>query len=315
MEIRNLSLFESLTRYAYLCAASYERRVVDTALFVSRKKPQMIQVFHAVDCCREIDRSVDVLKDIFPEAQLCETRLSNPLATARVIGQSVDSLVERGITEVLVDISTFTHEQLLVLIKVLLSNRDSFSRIYVVYSHSREYSAGLDDVNKWLSKGCREIRSVIGYPGRMIPGQEMTLMVLSGFEYERAVSVITQMEPDKLLVGIGMATEEELTWHKKAIEAFSRLIRDFCAVRSNVEDYEFPSYDMEGAISSIKDAISKVPEEDNIVAVPMNTKLSTVALALVARSCERLQICYAQPDVYNVEAYSVPGDKLTFVSL
>lgn len=312
MNCINKELFDSLTDYAYVCAASYEARTITAATFVGRKPPAKAYVFHAVDCCPEIDRSVMRLQKLFEGCELCETWLRDPVSTARNIGEFVELIVRSGVKEVLIDITTFTHEQLLILLKILWLKKLYFTKIICVYVHSREYACGYKEREKWLSKGCREIRSVIGYPGMMLPGQPMVLMVLAGFEYERAVALITQMEPDLLKVGIGRAADIESEWHKSTIEVFERLLQDFCAFRDNVEKFEFKSYDMDEAGEILKREVQKVSQECNLVVVPMNTKLSTLALARLAMDDPRMQVCYAQPDEYNINAYSLPGDRLTF---
>lgn len=315
MDVRGEEVFRGLTRYAYLCAASYEDRVVGTARFVSQTPPMLAHVFHAQDCCMQIGTSVAMLQRLLPNVRLFATLLNDPLETARSIGRSVDELVDSGVREVLVDISTFTHEQLLILFRVLWLKRNFFSKLCCVYSHARDYSYDRAGEDKWLSKGSRCIRSIIGYPGRVIPGQPLALILLAGFEHERAVSVITQMEPNRLFVGIGEAANEEASWHHDSIERFSGLIRDFCAMREGVETYHFPSYDVEGTVKTLADILSRISDDVNVVVVPMNTKLSTLALFRVALTCDRIQLCYAQPDAYNVSAYSIEGGRLTFLAM
>jgi hypothetical protein len=47
----------------------------------------------------------------------------------------------------------------------------------------------------------------------------------------------------------------------------------------------------------------------------LNTKLSTVGVALAAIENPEIQICYAEPEEYNTDGYSKPGKEVTVISL
>lgn len=315
MKIDNEQVVAALHDYVYLCAASYEARAVTAAEYLMAiAKPLGSYVFHAVDCCEQINGAVEILSKILPNCELVETRLNDPTFSARNIVNTVERVCGLGKRDVLIDITTFTHEQLLVLMRVLLLKKAELGRVCCVYTHSREYSYGAEGEAKWLSRGCKEIRSVIGFPGMMVPGNSMTLVVLSGFEFERATEVIAEMEPDRLVIGTGLAQDGEASIHQQSMRKFQRLIRDFCSMRSNVSEFEFSSQDVDAAESTIGVVLQRA-ESENIVVVPMNTKLSTVALAKVVIKNPAVQICYAQPVFYNIDAYSLAGDRLSFVEL
>jgi hypothetical protein len=60
-----------------------------------------------------------------------------------------------------------------------------------------------------------------------------------------------------------------------------------------------------------KDAILKQVQDYpgyNVQIAPMNTKISTVGVALAAMEDTAIQICYALPAEYNREGYTSPGD-------
>lgn len=315
MKFENIEAFHALRDYVYFCAASYEERSLVAAQNVWRlHAPEKTYIFHAVDCCELVDRAVLKLSAVFPSSKLVETHLDNPLLTARNIIAAVLEVASLGKKDVLIDITTFTHEQLLIMLRTLLMNSAGLGNICCVYAHSGEYSYGEAGTQKWLSKGCKGIRTVIGYPGLMIPGRSTTLVILSGFEYERAATVISEMEPDRLVIGTGLSEDGEGCAHQRSMREFQRLIREFCAMRSNVEEFEFSSQDVICAEKAYRHALSKCTDS-NVVVIPMNTKLSTLALARLALKNEAIQVCYAQPTSYNVAAYSTPGDKLTFLKM
>ena len=48
--------------------------------------------------------------------------------------------------------------------------------------------------------------------------------------------------------------------------------------------------------------------------VPLNTKLSTLSVALVALKNNKIQVVYPIPEVYNTN-YSIPSDNFTVIDL
>jgi hypothetical protein len=64
-------------------------------------------------------------------------------------------------------------------------------------------------------------------------------------------------------------------------------------------------------IGKTKDAIQRqISEFDdtNPIIAPLNTKISTLALAQAVEENDSIQICYASALLYNVEDYSEPKE-------
>lgn len=51
----------------------------------------------------------------------------------------------------------------------------------------------------------------------------------------------------------------------------------------------------------------KSHEEENLIVIPMNNKLSTIAVAKSIMTMDHVQACYAPAVVYNESNYSAPG--------
>ena len=67
--------------------------------------------------------------------------------------------------------------------------------IYVSYIGAKEYSVNeKNEDDKWLSKGIKEIRTVIGYPGFSDPTKDNHLLILFGFESDRTKRLINEFE-------------------------------------------------------------------------------------------------------------------------
>lgn len=73
----------------------------------------------------------------------------------------------------------------------------------------------------WLSRGVKDVRSVLGFPGTMLPSRKLHLIILTGFEVERASEVILRYRPASMSIGLG-AKEQSISdsHHSKNKEFF-----------------------------------------------------------------------------------------------
>jgi hypothetical protein len=210
----------------------------------------------------------------------------------------------------LVDITTFTHEALLILLR-LLQARVKRSPVVLAYAPAAEYSVGLAPEQKWLSKGIADIRSVLGYPGDSRPSRKSHLIVLVGFEGDRAERLIDEYQPHVISLGFGQAGTSTAPQHHQVNRlAFGQLATKV----SKYSEFEFSCVDSAAVEVAIATQVSKFPE-CNVVVAPMNTKLSTVGVAGAAFRNDQIQLCYASASQYNVEGYSRPGDTCVLTTL
>ncbi|MDZ7639060.1 MAG: hypothetical protein U5J83_12570 [Bryobacterales bacterium] len=70
-------------------------------------------------------------------------------------------------------------------------------------------SLGAEPSEKWLCKGIKDIRSVLGYPGLMIPSRAVHLIVLIGFQGRGTIQIVDAYEPQFLSLGCGEGTLSE----------------------------------------------------------------------------------------------------------
>ncbi|MFA7332414.1 MAG: hypothetical protein WC326_15200 [Candidatus Delongbacteria bacterium] len=308
--ISDLPKFLGERQGAFLCCASFEERAKSVPASVKSMKFRMVKIFASTDCSPVIlDTAEEIKSMFFIENSVVLTKMHEPLFTADTMARVVNELVKLDIRDVVIDITTFTHEMLLILLKSLHRFKNRFTKITCIYTGALEYSIGDPDERKWLSKGCKDIRSVLGFPGRLIPGRPNCLIVLVGFEHERATRMIVEMDPDLLLLGRGISAAQHLTCesHLAPMLHFHKLVSDMVSSRGSVRSFEFSCND------SIQTAQSLMAEIDgsrgyNHIIVPLNTKISTIAIANVALESREVQICYAEPETYNFAAYSVPDD-------
>ena len=84
-------------------------------------------------------------------------------------------------------------------------------------------------------------------------------------------------------------------------------------VEISTEPFKFSCSDVE----KTADILRKITQnkEDNFLIAPLNTKLSTVAVGLVALNNPAIQVCYAIPEVYNIKNYSEPSNNVTILDM
>jgi len=288
-----------------ICSSSFEDRSLSVPFCFRRT-----EVRHAIVAVNRtfediVGRNFARLRDHFG-SRFHEMSLdaNDPLRSADGISKSLDALAPPVKKSILVDISTFTRESLLILLLFLRYNVRSGDEIRFVYARAKEYSIGEDPENKWLSKGIRDIRSVLGYPGEHSPLKKTHMIVMVGYEDERAVSLINEMEPHS--VSLGLLDESEHAGdnhHRTNSERFARLKKRL----REVEEFTFSGYDPLVTKADLEQQV-EAHKECNILIAPMNTKISTIGAALCAFDRPAVQLCYAPANVYNWKAYSQPDE-------
>jgi hypothetical protein len=240
---------------------------------------------------------------------------NNPIYTYHQIYSTIDSLVENHSNLVLaIDVTTFTHESLLILLKCIELRKDRFKQIFCLYVGAKEYSYNVDNVDeKWLSKGIIDIRSIIGYPGVTDFTAKNHLMILFGFELSRTRQIVKEYEYDYISIGFADIEKSIQTNHQRInFNRHRKLIKEY----SNVKEFKFSCVDPYDTKKRILDYINQIPfKNSNTVIAPLNNKISTIGAGLAAIENESIQLTYAKPAIYNVEGYSKANDDIYIFDL
>ena len=289
----------------FICSASFERRCLSIAEHLDESRIGHVLIAHNQRFRDVVDANLQFLQERFlgKESTLVVDS-ADPVLTANNVVESIREQGRKSTQRVLIDITAFTHETLLILLRVCSYEFDESSVVDFLYAPASEYSIGDEPGDKWLSKGISEVRSVIGYPGAFAPSRDTHLIVLAGFEDYRALSLIQELEPSLVSIGYGDRSEVGTGPHQVTNETKVERIR---SVLGSVEDFIFSCYDALSAEKTIRKIVREHVQYNTIVA-PMNTKISTLGAARVALRDESIQICYAQADIYNYRKYSRPGD-------
>lgn len=284
----------------FICSASFEDRSTSIPLAVAKENFERTIVAHNQAYSEHVESSRQVLLSHFgSNAVDLELNSNAPLLSADNLFRVVSEQCQQA-QRIVIDASTFTHETLLMLIKVCSVLLSETATIEFLYTRASEYSVGDNANDAWLSKGVREIRTVLGFTGSPSPMQSTHLILLAGFESFRALSLIRELEPKMISIGHGSKEESATESHHDTNLTSVRRIRSMFEA---VDTFEIACYCPESAMKTIETLISE-NESYNTVIAPMNTKLSTIAAGFCALRNESVQLCYAQPEYYNFERYS-----------
>lgn len=302
---------EDHTGYSLFTCASFEDRSLHIIKALDIRKIEWINIFSTKASERAISHCDAMEKLCRDKCKVYSLENGGPLSYAKAFYDAINETITAQRKKIYIDISTFTHEMLLVLLSVIRKKEKDFDSIVFLYLGAQDYSIGDSDEHKWLSKGCKEIRNVLGYPGFLVPKKPVCLIVLVGYEHERATALINEMDPDKLLIGYGKIDSEFMLsdHHISPMRYFEGVHKNIFASRPNVERFDFSVKDIDSTVKTIKEQIGKNSEYDYII-VPLNTKTSTLAVGLLALENPAIQVCYAEPETYNVENYSISGDQI-----
>jgi len=290
----------------FICSASFERRSTVIPAVLDRDR-----VDHAIVCANKvtftslIDQTAQQLCEMFAgRVSFAELSMENPLVIADALQREINKAPKRPAASYVIDITSFTHEALLILLRVLQFAVRASDTVIGVYNGAADYSIGLPPDKKWLTKGVGEIRSVLGYPGEIMPTQKIHLVVLVGYEMERAERIIAAYEPTLLSLGYGSPLQSiSPPLHNLNKRFYSKLSDRY----TGLSEFTFSCEDPLEAKAAVIRKSSSTPGF-NVFVAPMNTKISTVGVALAAFENRALQLCYATAEQYNVAAYSTPSD-------
>lgn len=291
----------------FVCCGSYESRCRTISDAIKPEKVSRALIVENKNLSFYVGKNAKYLRDRFGDKSIdVATDSTNPLITADNLRDAVERLASDKPIRFLIDITTFRHESLLILMNVLRLLTKSIDKITLGYATADDYSVGDPIREKWLSKGVAEVRAVLGYSGDVSPSKKMHLIVLVGFEHQRASRLIETLGPNVISLGCGSVGSSTEPKHVASQKFFYDLLSKMVAIHGNVEAFEFSCNSPIETKNAIISEMAKYPDH-NLVVAPMNTKLSTVGAALFAFAHNEIQICYAEALHYNYHGYSSPG--------
>ena len=310
------------TSFAFVCFSSYERRCTTIVKTLNPKSVETAYIFYNknLESNKEVqNHTAEISTFLLGNSNNIPLDLKNPMSVSEKITYCFKKIIVNKKRVLVLDITAFTHEALLMVLRLLYTNIEHFDSIQCLYNGASSYSGFNENTDPqlvWLSKGCNDVRSVIGYPGLLDPTAKNILVLLTGFEFERATKLIDILNPDYVILGKGDRKAPTDKNHIRIMDHMSNKFETWSSSNKKlvIKSFTFSCSDVERSRDDLLGQISD-DQDKNYIIVPINTKISTVAVAIVAFLNPSIQICYALPEVYNIENYSEPSENVTIIEL
>ena len=244
--------------------------------------------------------NLDKIVSRFVKNDILPLSVDDPIFSADSIKEKLSAIFCQGkACNILFDITCFTRETLLMILAYLQTCDMRNHKLFFGYSHAGKYVPP-------LSKGIKEVRSVLGFSGVLHPARKTHLIILAGYEDRRAIGIIQDFEPQYVSIGAG-SQKQPASHYPKAKETFESLINGI----SNASQFEFDIYDPIATADAIEKEMKRHAEL-NVIVAPMNTKISTVGAALFASKHPNVQLCYASAETYYINGIQTGDDCTLF---
>jgi hypothetical protein len=219
----------------------------------------------------------DPLDGIYKLRDLCESKSIN------MEGKSIS-----------LDITTFTKQYILVLLKYIESQKPKCVRIF--YAEPEDYGV------KWgkpLSSGLVDIVSVPSYGGHYYTEKENLLILQLGYEGDRAYGLWERTAPHKTIVLIGKPSFKK-TWEGR-VEKFNKKLLTKLSADSTHYVSTLDPFEVGKNLDAI---IEMYAQKYNISISPLGPKPQVLGCYLSVRKYPDIQIIYAIPKYHDEKYFS-----------
>jgi hypothetical protein len=317
LDIDNFQKFLITNKFGvFICSSSFEERCKKIPMLVSNQIKQTL-VCHYRENYKSADNHFVEILSYFHKPKLILFDRKNPLTNIDLISNELKTIISlnKRNKKILVDITTLTREMIFILI-YFFKNVPPVNKFSVtfVYNPAEKYAIDKEDYSdKWLSRGVRDIRSVLGYSGLFLPNKKLALILLVGFEQERAKKIIDNFEPSKVFIGHasieGAITKELQSINKRVFDDLKNMLS------VDIEQFEFSCKSPDETKKKVNYIINSIKNEYNIVIASLNNKISTIGVAFSAIENPEVQICYPTVNQYNIENYSTSKDEVYLIDI
>lgn len=281
----------------FLMCASYEERTLTFYEYLDQSRIDKFKLFYFDEFVKYTESNIHKYEEKFNLSKY-KISISDPISVADSLIDCFSDLKIKS--NVVIDISTFTRESLLIILKYLSLNSKNFSEIHLFYRCA--------NVNADLSSIVKQIRSVLGYMGELEEHKPLHLVLLSGFEISRAKEIIDTIEPDYISIGFGDRDRSISNNLFEINKNFTEKIISYYRNKEVLNVFNHSLIDIYEVKKTILNLVDDNPDH-NFVVVPLSNKLSTVGAGLAALENHKIQLCYSEVENYNIENYSQKMDE------
>jgi hypothetical protein len=256
-----------------------------------------------------LQESVNRFKSIVENPTTVSFDSDFPLEIFNAFRDAIEQIKNQRPCHVGVDITCFTREALSILYFLLRHELPKGSVITAFYQRAMQY--GRSRKGGWLTEGVREVRTILGYSGTVSLSADTHLIIVPGFEYERAQEIVDAVQPSRISLGHAIAEKNVSPELNLDHESFLAKLQALY-LGPSFDHFEFACLDP----FKTRDSVLKLVEYSsnrNLIVACLNTKLAMLGVCLAALTNRSIQLVYAQPISYNTKSYSEPsGEVVSF---
>ena len=217
-----------------------------------------------------------------------ELNIDNPAYNWRIVLDSIEKFIE-DCQSISIDISTMPRE---IIWYVLWLVEQSPIVARYIYHSPEDYG---DD---WLSRDPRAPRLVYKLSGIALPSAKTALLVTVGFDLQRVKRLINWYEPNKLMIGIQVASQF------KRNESTMMEYREILKKEYDCKIFELDAFAKDQGMTAIKKELEALDSSHNIIMSSLGPKLTAITLYQLQRQNEKIGLVYAPSNQYNPD-YSI----------
>ena len=293
----------------FICSSSFEKRCQVIPLALSKFNVKKSYVFYNDDFSKKIKKNAKKLVKILGMNNTIRIPISlddSSRTYIKIYKELNETLKDESIKKIVVDITTFTHEALLLLLKVLVLLKRKDQELEFLYNGAKDYSVNeVKPEDKWLTKGVKDSRTIIGYSGITDLTLKDHLIIVFGFEKDRTNKLINDFEYNNITLAFG---KEDGSIKKSHYIINKKRHEELVNSYENINELEMTLTDPDIAKKEILEYVATIDE--NVVVMPMNNKLSTLGIGLAAIENKKIQLYYSLAARYNKSGYSKPSKSL-----
>lgn len=190
-----------------------------------------------------------------------------------------------GDLKIVLDISTFNRQNLLVMLQ-LLRRILKIKEIEIVYTVPEQ-------TNQEISKGAAGFGNVPLFGGAFSIEKKKLLLLLAGYEIDRPLLLWHELQPSKVILSEGVEPTDASFYgaNRKAVQDLSKL--------TQAEVIQISANDPTKAKVQLASIFRRESKNYNIFVSPLNTKLQAVGLYLAWEENPAVQIVIAFPDRFS----------------
>lgn len=258
-----------------------------------------------------LQQSIDRFKTLVPSINPVQLDSDRPLKIFNNLRNAIEQVKNQGSSHVGIDITCFTREALAIFIYLVRRELPKGSLVTAFYQKAGEY--GRSRKGGWLTEGIREVRTVLGYTGSISLSSDTHLIILPGFEYERAQEIVDAVHPTRISLGHAAIEDSISTTLNLDHDTFMKRL-EALYLGPSFDRFDFSCVDPFKTRDNLLKVI-QTSSKQNIVVACLNTKPVAFGVCLAALGQPSIQLVYAQPVCYNIKDYSKPLGEVVFFSI